>query len=360
MSAITVKPGATYLVAFGDDMEPVTVTTECPYGGWYGTKSDASRVRFTESRIVHNVQEDTNMAAKPNAKPTVTAADRRARRAKAAAPQLAIEITDTGAAQIEQATDGKVTATAVKEAAKPAAAKKSAATTPTPRNAKGQIQSKKQADKSAAKSTPKPAAKPTPAKPQAAKKSTPKTDNTPKENTVKSTTTRRTRNTAKSTDDQITMSKADLEAMVARMVAEQSAPAAAPAAKPATRKAAKPAAKSAAKTVTLKAVSAKKNSWYFKFQGSAKNPLVTGCYISNETIEAFEEGAKNVTATFSRADGKKHSILFREDGNGTVFNGSLYVMRAALKGSGITESTPVTVTLTVKSDDEITLSISAA
>lgn len=171
----------------------------------------------------------------------------------------------------------------------------------------------------------------------------------------------------------ITVTATDLEAMVERLVSARIAELTPivvenldeepveEAPKPARKPRAKSAAKSKAKTVTLTAdPEPRKHSWYFKYEGTAKAPLVTGCYVMHDAIEVLEGGAKEIVATFDRAEGKKHSILFREADDSRVFNGSIYLKRDALNGSGITEDTPITVKVTVKSENEITLTVSPA
>ena len=383
---MTIEIGSTYSRKVGDITEPVTINRVCDWGGWYGTTEDGKSVRVTEKSLITSnstptVQEDTNMASKPAAR--VTAADRRNRRAA-----------NSTTATVELSTSEKLDL--ADSTAKPSAT--------TPRNANGTIKAKPKA-KPVAKTAPKPKAKPKPAPAKqvemttdapygyksdgtprkrpvptwlngdntAATESTPKS--TPKSNPIKESNTMPVKSTRKPAAKSTAKVEPTIEEQVAKLAAKLAAEMVAEmigsgeietAVEPVVKRSLKPVAdKAAAKSaktvkVTLKAKNEKRHSWHFGFMGKAANPVCTGCYITKDAIAQFEAGEKSITVEFDVAEGKKHSILFREAGDSTVFNGSLYLMRNALNGSGITEDTPITVVATVKSADEITLTISAS
>lgn len=382
MTAKDVSVGLTYLVKVSDEVVPVTLTRECNFGGWYGKNNvtghsvrikTAQRLRAqckTDGTLIHTdtnqSEEDTNMATNRH---SVSAADRRARRGISESSTATVEAPAHSEPTAAERLDMALSNARSNVTAKPAAAKRAPA-------------------RRASKPVVTPESKPeTPAK-VPTNESAPygyKKDGTPRKRPVPThLTNAKTETIQEDTNMSATDTTADVQAlaaemaraMVAELLAANNLVIANPVQedttvntpKPRTRKPAAAKADTAkALTVTLKEGGARKNSWYFTYQGTSKTPLVTGCYVSNEVVEAFENPkTKSLTTVFDVAVGKKHAVLFREADGGTAFNGSIYIKRDGIKdaianlpANGETNGTSIAVTLTVKSEDEITLSVVA-
>jgi hypothetical protein len=316
---------------------PVKLNRECEWGGWYATNlttghamriKTAGRLRKQLDNSItarqsdtdnnHNITQEAAMPTNNDAK-----AARAARRtAKTTTPAVDVKST------VKQSTTPK-------ESTVKSAAKKSAAPVTL-----SDVAPANSPVKSVAKATPRNANGTLAAKPKAAKAAKPAV-------------------TEQSMIDTL------IAEAVAKAIAEMTTEvevieAAAPAAKPAKAagKLATPA--KSTRTVKLKASAEKRNSWQFKVTGTSKTPLVTSAYISNDALALFENGAKTLDLTLVPHAGNqpKNSIRFTDHTDS--LRGGLYVMRNALNGSGITESTNIIATLTVVSEDTVSLAISRA
>ena len=351
MTAKDVSVGLTYEVLVSDKLVPVTLTSECTWGGWYGkNKVTGHTVRIkTAGRL--RKQLTGEIAASTEAAKQDSKVHTQTKEATVAAP------TDAKAARAARRTANALakadtTAKEVNEASK------------TPRNAKGQIQSRKPAAKQAAKSTP---------------KSTP----TPKESTVSKTTKSPARKPAATTNGKpagtvkITAKRKpaaktapvlntapveiDIDAIVAAAVAEALAKAA-PAAKVTSKRAAKPVAKPV--TVKLKAANAVVNSYQFKYMGKDKQPLVTAVYVMIPLLERFASDGTPVEVALTEyvPSGKQKpqpKSKIRYSGSDDTIR-DLYVDRALITKMGYSEANAPVVTVEVIGDNEIALTFPAA
>jgi len=325
MTAKQVSVGLTYSVKFGDEFQPVTLTKDCPWGGWYGRNEmtgdtvriatagrlnsqvngtairEAVNTRKTTGNIVHI---DTKEATMPTSTPEARTA--RSNRRKPAAKQAAN-------------TPPTLTYTDTKE---------STVTT-----------------KPAAKS--KPAAK---RKPAAKNKPVVKLSGAVTEEAKQATLL---------TQDQANEMVA---AAVAAAMAEFTA-AATPAAKPTARKR-KPAAKPETVTVKLKANAPKQTSYQFKYVGKDDNPLVTAVYVKLPLLEQFAEDGDAIDIFFTAyspvgQQKPQPKSKIRYTGSDDTIR-DLYVDRAGITALGYSESKPPVVTVEVIGSEEIALTFTAA
>lgn len=345
MVAKDVSAGLTYECLVSDKLVPVRLDRDCPYGGWYGTNlatghririKTAGRLRkqltgeiaasaeaVKQDDIIHNTTKEATV-------PTASTDAKAARAARRSAKSTAAPVTLGDVAP-----------------AKPPVASKPVAKNVTPRNAKGQIMSKKSTAKkenTTVKSTTavKPAAKPATAKKTAAKP------------TVK-------RITAKPVATPTVDVDAIVQAAVAAALAEAGV-------KPATRVAArangstKPVAKPV--VVKLKANGAKVNSFQFKYVGKDEQPLITAVYVMIPLLEQFAENGDPVEIAFKqyvpsgKQKGQPKSKIRFTGSDDTIRD--LYVDRALITKLGYTEKNAPVVTVKVTGEDTITLTIPAA
>jgi hypothetical protein len=350
MTVKQVSVGLTYMVKFGDKESPVTLISDCTYGGWYGRDHDTgTKVRIKSAgRLLKQVPGPNNVeegAAAPADSNTAT-----------------LTVTPEGAKQVEKATNGNVTAEAI------AAARRA-----DNRNAGNHnVQEDTTMGKTTVKATPSANSRRNAAR--LAKQAE--------------------RLAADTTDTAVDMTEAitnELESIVRKISANKPA-AAKPKAKPTAKRkpaatprkangqiAAKPKAKPVAKakpaakrttvriakpeptigqpvTVTLKLKAEKRNSVQFSFQGTAKLPILTGVYVTYEGIDALNEDGK-LEMAFTKFDGNqpKNSMRFAPVGDSPVT--ALYVMRDAAKKAGITEDSNLAVIVKPKSENEITFAV---
>lgn len=321
--AAVIEIGSTYNRKVGDNIEAVTIDRPCDFGGWYGTNSNGNSVRVTEKSLIlsDNNKEDNHMAS--NAR--VTAADRRARRGVAASGdnKLVIEISDSGAAAIEEATGGGVKAADLKAAvAKQPAAKKTAA---------------------------KPAAKKTTAQPAAKKAVKKATPAKPKEAPAK----------------KAAAAKRPAVKPITTTTKEATVPTATPAKKTTARRSVRlsnqKAAKSAPEAI-LEIVNVTDN--YVRFDGIDDEPLFKAAYITVAALEKMNKEGEIVATVgpfVPLPKGKQtqptSAIRYTETVKGRakpVFNhGTVYLVRAAAAKQGFTEAKGFTVTISAVTENTI-------
>jgi hypothetical protein len=133
-----------------------------------------------------------------------------------------------------------------------------------------------------------------------------------------------------------------------------------------TRRTRKPAAKAAptvkTTTVKLKGTKETQTTWQFTFAGTSKTPLVKTVYINKDALDMLADGPLTVVfAPFVPSDTQrpqpKSAIRYTGDPE-TIRD--LYMVRGTAEKAGFTNDSTVTVIVKVVSDDEISLSISAA
>jgi hypothetical protein len=116
------------------------------------------------------------------------------------------------------------------------------------------------------------------------------------------------------------------------------------------------------KTVKLKGYSETTNTWQFRYAGTAAEPFVKAVYITKDALDTLSDGP--LTVVFGKyVPGPKQKPMpasaIRYSGNAETIR-DLYVNRAQAEKIGMTNDTPVKVSVKVVSDDEISLTISAA
>jgi hypothetical protein len=315
MTAKEVSVGLTYNVKFADNTDPVTLTRECEWGGWYGRNERTGatvriatagrlhgQVNGTEARAEARKQDSTDNIVTTQSKespamPTTTPAQRNARSSRRTKP-----------------------------AAKPAA-------TPAPEATESVLDMARRVDAEVT------AAK---AKPKAAPR---RRGNVKLSGTV-------TEEAAA-----ITLTQAQLDAMVADAVAK--ALGETPAPKPTAKRTAKPKSTVKPLVITLAPTAPKQGSYQFKYDGKDANPLVTAVYLMIPLLERFAEDGTPVEIAFKpyQPVGKQAPMpksKIRYTGSEDTIK-DLYVDRALITEMGYSETNPPTVTVQVIKGNKITL-----